>query len=111
MWITVGDVIKAAEKNGFEWTNDGTWVGIDEDGYVVKGCILGQIAVNLGCEALELNKALNRLESPYYLGKNIYLYNDNTAKGYYDVLGHLKAILEPYKDKKIRLASKKWKTR
>lgn len=110
MWVTLEEVAAAIEKNGLIWAR-GTFLRyeIDEDTgeeYPVAACALGQAAYNLGVDYADLDFKLNMLMPGKRLSSKITNYNDRDAGDYQDVVKYSKALLEPYKARKIRLISK-----
>lgn len=74
MYVSVDEVIEAANKNGYIHCRNG-WFKDDfgfsssttidttgnEDNPIVQACILGQVAINLGVDFLSLEEELNAL--------------------------------------------------
>lgn len=95
MQVTIDDIIKAAEKNGFEWSQGEFY---NKTGDITKACILGQVALNLDISPNALLQELNNIwiEANHirgYAGIAIWVYNDDKATSYKDAVKHLKQVL------------------
>ena len=111
MYVTVEEFIAAAEKNGYQWSNDGTWVETDDKGYVTRACVLGQAAINLGIAVEGMWNPLNSLDPYHAVAREIYWYNDTYALNYDQAVAKLKEVLEPYKGKTMKFRKKRYKVR
>lgn len=98
MKITIDDVIKAIEENGYEPKKGGFYFyGLDTDQYVVVGaCAIGQAALNLKCEPNSLLSALN-YATKNLIGNIIVNYNDRRdIKRYPTIAKFARKTLEPF---------------
>lgn len=107
MWVTIQDVIDAAEKNGLEWIK-GEYLKFNDDGVPVAGCALGQIAYNLECAPIQLHNALNKATVSDFLGSAIISENDRYAGTYEDAVKGIRTLLDQHKSKKISLRKVKY---
>lgn len=106
MKITVADVIKAIEDNGYEPRKGGYFHYSFEGGHavVVGGCALGQAGLNLNCEPVHIARGLNSL-SDERLGNMIIKYNDNPRrKSWKSIARYAKKILKPYANETLEVS-------
>jgi hypothetical protein len=93
--FTIEDVIKAAEKNGFEWNRNGEYFDENEDG-TIRACVLGQAALNLDINPDLMIFAMVETAGVFMLP--VWVYNDQAATSYEDAVDFLRKTLLPYKD-------------
>lgn len=98
--VTVAQLIKASEKNGFPWSGHNSKSSPLTPQHHLVSCVVGQGVENLG-----------GTKFPYFLdGRNpqsilsrIYEYNDHYAPSYEHALRFMKDVLAPYRRKKVRI--------
>jgi hypothetical protein len=110
--ISVADVIKAAEENGFVFFkgwHDSKYDAKEKKQVISKACVLGQAAINLGISGPSLRTALDNIAADWTTpGSDIMKYNDNAATSYRQALAFLKKTLAPYKNRVIQVPAYDW---
>lgn len=110
--ITVEDIIKAMDENGYEHKRRG-WFTYNPGGQIVAACILGQIAINLKVTQDAIINALDQFDSPmkdttlatYAMEKN-----DDSDMSYKQIANTLRSRLRKADlgDRSFLMVGQKW---
>lgn len=93
--ITLDEIIKAAEKNGYPWNGNGA--GEMEPGEI-RYCVLQQVSLNLFGDPrwIPISDALDDFTRGNLIGREVWHYNDDKATSYKDVVNYLKERLSQF---------------
>lgn len=132
--VSVDQIIESMEENGYihcrgSWFRDDDKFNIyggTEEAPITQACILGQTALNLGVENLDLQNALNQLKIPTNpwlarrgysksegwsevgIGSAAIEYNDATDLTYNKIAAKVRGWLEPYRGKTFIMTKKEY---
>ena len=119
MYVTTEQIIKAMEDNGYTHTR-GSWFATHYDSrgkpVIVGACIMGQAALNLGIEEVDVLTILNnaiafdetRLTARG-LGNIIMSMNDQIKAPYSKMLNKVKSNMEPFAGRRWLVKKKKFR--
>ena len=113
--VTIGKLVKASKKNGFEWNGNAgnkSAYGRLPGGMSMLSCVVGQGLIHLGGTRFPFMFPSN--VDTEVAGQNlsevfeaIYNYNDREATSYEDAFAFMEKALAPYKDLPIKINVKK----